>query len=160
MSRSRVVLLIIVVAELVLIGMRYQENAGFSAPVKSRVNKLERGNRLAVRQMEADLDTHSIDDWVNLGQVYMTFALMPEAEYCFKRAANLGSLTLEQQFKYGICLSRRGKIEKAIRIVLPVANSNNELAVHANQQIGFDYLRLDRRIDAEKYLRKAGADPI
>jgi len=159
MSRFRVVLLIIVVAELVLIGMRYEDNGGFSAPVKSRVNKLERGNRLAVRQMEADLDTHSVDDWVNLGQVYSTFALMPEAEYCFRRAVNLGSLTLEQQFKYGICLSRRGKIEKAIRIVMPVANSNNELAVHANQQIGFDYLRLDRRIEAEKYLRKAGADP-
>ena len=139
MSRFRVVLLIIVVAELVLIGMRYEDNGGFSAPVKSRVNKLERGNRAAVRQMEADLDTHSIDDWVNLGQVYSTFALMPEAEYCFRRAVNLGSLTLEQQFKYGICLSRRGKIEKAIRIVMPVANSNNELAVHANQQIGFDY---------------------
>ena len=159
MSRIRVVLLIIVVTELVLIAMRYENNGGFSAPVKSRVNKLEQGNRLAVRQMEADLDTHSIDDWVNLGQVYSTFALMPEAEYCFRRAANLGSLTLEQQFKYGICLSRRGKIEKAIRIVMPVANSNNELAVHANQQIGFDYLRLDRRIEAEKYLRKAGADP-
>jgi len=160
MSRVRVILLIIAVLELVLIGMRYQENGGFSAPVKSRVNKLERGNRLAVRQMEADLDTHSIDDWVNLGQVYSTFALMPEAEYCFRRAARLGSLTLEQQFKYGICLSRRGKIEKAIQIVMPVANSNNELAVHANQQIGFDYLRLDRRVEAEKYLRKAGADPI
>ena len=160
MSGSRVVLLIIVVAELVLIGMRYQENGGFSATVKSRVNKLELGNREAVRQMEADLDTQNIDDWVNLGQVYTTFALMPEAEYCFRRAAKLGSLTLEQQFKYGICLSRRGKMEKAIQIVLPVANSNNELAVHANQQIGFDYLRLDRRIEAEEYLRKAGADAI
>jgi tetratricopeptide (TPR) repeat protein len=160
MSLSRVVLLIIVVAELILIGMRYQENGGFSAPVKSRVNKLERGNRVAVRQMEADLDTHSIQDWVNLGQVYTTFALMPEAEYCFRRAGKLGNLTLEQQFKYGICLSRRGKMEKAIEIVLPVANSNNELAVHANQQIGFDYLRLDLRLEAEKYLRKAGADPI
>jgi tetratricopeptide (TPR) repeat protein len=159
MSRPRFVLLIIVVAELVLIGTRYQQNGGFSAPVKSRVNRLERGKRLAVRQMEADLDTHSIDDWVNLGQVYSTFALIPEAEYCFRRAANLGSLTLEQQFKYGICLSRRGKIEQAIQIVLPVANSNNELAVHANQQIGFDYLRLNRRVDAEKYLRRAGADP-
>jgi tetratricopeptide (TPR) repeat protein len=160
MSRPRFVLLIIMVAELFLIGMRYQKNGAFSAPVKARVNKLERGNRLAVRQMEADLDAQSIDDWVNLGQVYSTFALMPEAEYCFRRAVNLGSLTLEQQFKYGVCLSRRGKIEKAIQIVLPVANSNNELAVHANQQIGFDYLRLDRRAEAEKYLRKAGADPI
>ena len=103
MSRVRVVLLIIAVLELVLIGMRYQKNGGFSAPVKSRVNKLERGNRLAVRQMEADLDTHSIDDWVNLGQVYSTFALMPEAEYCFRRAARMGSLPLEQQFKYRIC---------------------------------------------------------
>ena len=160
MKRSRVVLLIIVVVELVLIGMRYQKNGGFSAPVKSRVNKLELGNRTAVRQMETDLDTHSKDDWVNLGQIYTTFALMPEAEYCFKRAANLGSLTLEQQFKYGICLSRRGEMEKAIQMVLPVANSNNELAVHANQQIGFNLLRLNRRAEAEKYLRKAGADPI
>ena len=160
MNRSRVVLLIIVVAELILIGMRYHDNGGFSAPVKSRVNKLERGNRTAVRQMEADLDTHSVDDWVNLGQVYTAFALMPEAEYCFRRAVKLGNLTLKQQFKYGICLSRRGKMEKAIQIVLPVAKSNNELAVHANQQIGFDYLRLDRRVEAEKYLRKAGADPI
>jgi tetratricopeptide (TPR) repeat protein len=160
MSRSRVVLLIIVLAELILIGMRYQENGGFSAPVKSRVNKLERGNRSAVRQMEADLDTHSVDDWVNLGQIYTTFALMPEAEYCFRRAVKLGNLTLEQQFKYGVCLSRRGKMEEAIQMVLPVANSNNELAVHANQQIGFDYLRLERRIEAEEYLRKAGPDPI
>ena len=160
MSRSRVALLTIVLTELILIGMRYQENGGFSAPVKSRVNNLERGNRSAVRQMEANLNTHSVDDWVNLGQVYTTFALMPEAEYCFRRAVKLGNLTLEQQFKYGICLSRRGKMEKAIEIMVPVANSNNELAVHANQKIGFDYLRLDRRIEAEEYLRKAGADPI
>jgi predicted Zn-dependent protease len=50
-------------------------------------------------------------------------------------------------------------MEQAIQLTLPVANSNNELAVHANQQIGFDYLRLNRRVDAEKYLRRAGADP-
>jgi len=160
MSWIRPLLLVIAIGLAGLIGFRFYENGGFSAPIQSRVNKLERGNRDAIRALEAKLDPRSQSDWVNLGQIYTTYALMPEAEYCFQRAVALGSLSLEQQFKYGICLSRRGKLEKAIAVLLPVSKSNNELAVHANLQIGFDYLRLNKRDEARAALNNARTDGI
>ena len=65
-----------------------------------------------------------------------------------------------QQFKFGICLSRRGKIETAIKVLKPVGAAQDELASHANLQIGLDYLRLDDRVNAEVFLRRTKNDEI
>jgi len=160
MRRLHLVLLLIVCGQITAIGMRYIGHGGFKAPVVSRVHKLENGFRDAVREIERNHDVQSVDSWVQLGEIYTTFALMPEAEYCFRRALQVGDLNLAQQFKFGICLSRRGKLKTAIRILKPVAASSHELASHANLQIGLDYLRLDDRKEAEVFLRRTENDEI
>jgi len=154
------ILLVVVFGQIALIAMRYQSNGGFNGPVTSRVHKLESGFRDAVREIESDHDVNSVASWVELGGIYTTFALMPEAEYCFRRALEVGDLDLAQQFKFGICLSRRGKIETAIKILKPVGASQDKLASHANLQIGLDYLRLDDRDNAEIFLRRTKNDEI
>ena len=101
--------------------MRYQINGGFKGPVTSRVHKLENGFRDAVREIEANHDVNSVESWIGLGEIYTTFALMPEAEYCFRRALDVGDLDLTQQFKFGICLSRRGKLKQRSRFLSRLA---------------------------------------
>ena len=160
MRKRHLILLVVVLGQLGLIAMRYQSNGGFKGPVTSRVHKLENGFRDAVREIEANHDVNSVESWIGLGEIYTTFALMPEAEYCFRRALDVGDLDLTQQFKFGICLSRRGKIETAIKVLKPVGASQDELASHANLQIGLDYLRLDDRVNAEVFLRRTQNDEI
>ncbi len=160
MRRRQFFLLMVIVVEIVLIGIRYQQNGGMKARVVSRVNKLESGFRDDVRRIEANHDVNSVSAWVELGEIYTTFALMPEAEYCYRRALKIGQLDLTQQFKFGICLSRRGKLEKAIKVLMPVGAAGHELASHANLQIGLDYLRLDDRRNAEVFFRKTVNDEI
>ena len=160
MRRRHLVLLLIVLGQITAIGMRYIRHGGFKAPVVSRVHKLENGIRDAIREIEKNHDVQSVDSWVQLGEIYTTFALMPESEYCFRRALQVGDLNLTQRFKFGICLSRRGKLETAITVLKPVAQSSHELASHANLQIGLDYLRLDDRMNAEVFLRNTEKDEI
>ena len=123
MRWNQMVLSVIILGLVIQIGLRYQENGGMQAPIVSRVHKLETGFRDAIRELEDSHDVTDVKAWVELGEIYSTFALMPEAEYCFRRALKVGDLDLEQQFKFGICLSRRGKLEKAIAILKPVGAS-------------------------------------
>ena len=160
MRWNQMVLSVIILGLVIQIGLRYQENGGMQAPIVSRVHKLETGFRDAVRELEDSHDVTDVKAWVELGEIYSTFALMPEAEYCFRRALKVGDLDLEQQFKFGICLSRRGKLEKAIAILKPVGASGHSLASHANLQIGLDYLRLDDRTNAEIFFRLTESDEI
>lgn len=160
MKKGQLILLVVILGQVGLILMRYLENGGFKAPVMSRVHKLENGFRDAVREIERNHNVNSVESWVELGEIYTTFALMPEAEYCFRRALEVGTLNFTQQFQFGICLSRRGKLESAIKILKPVGASNDALASHANLQIGLDYLRLEDRSNAEIYLRQTKNDEI
>ncbi len=160
MKKLHGVLLLVILVLIAMIATRYSSNGGFSPPVVSRVHKLETGFRNAVREIEAAHDVNSVESWVKLGEIYTTFALMPEAEYCFRRALKVGDLDFSQQFKFGICLSRRGKLETAIAVLKPVGASSHMLASHANLQIGLDYLRLDDRPNAEMFLRRTENDEI
>ncbi|MBA61224.1 MAG: hypothetical protein CMJ76_02560 [Planctomycetaceae bacterium] len=160
MKKFHLILLAVILCQIAVILMRYLENGGFKAQVLSRVHKLENGFRDGVREIEEKHDVNSVQSWIKLGELYTTFALMPEAEYCFRRALDVGDLNLTQKFKFGICLSRRGKIAKAIKVLKPVGASKDELASHANLQIGLDYLRLEDRVNAEIYLRKTKDDEI
>ena len=84
MKKGQLILLVVILGQVGLILMRYLENGGFKAPVMSRVHKLENGFRDAVREIERNHDVNSVESWVELGEIYTTFALMPEAEYCFR----------------------------------------------------------------------------
>ena len=90
MRKRHLILLVVVLGQLGLIAMRYQSNGGFKGPVTSRVHKLENGFRDAVREIEANHDVNSVESWIGLGEIYTTFALMPEAEYCFRRPLHVG----------------------------------------------------------------------
>ena len=64
MRRRQFFLLMVIVVEIVLIGIRYQQNGGLKARVVSRVNKLESGFRDDVRRIEANHDVNSVSAWV------------------------------------------------------------------------------------------------
>ena len=104
MRWNQMVLSVIILGLVIQIGLRYQENGGMQAPIVSRVHKLETGFRDAVRELEGSHDVTDVKAWVELGEIYSTFALSPKLNIVFGELLKLGTWILNSNSNLGSVL--------------------------------------------------------
>lgn len=69
--------------------------------------------------------------WQTLGDGYVSFGYFPEADACYRQAAERGTETYELMLRWGVCLDRLGHTSEAIKMYQRAADlsQNHERAV-------------------------------
>ena len=167
MTRFQWILIVLVIVEATAVGLGWYGKlpgtmkAGETSQVSyqvlpaTRLNVLDQLAAADIRRMESEHRPENRRDWLNLAAVYRTFGLLPEAIFCYQQAQQRGALGPKEQFAWGTCLSRFGKMQAAEEHLQQVITAYHEWAPDAWLQIGLNSLRQEKPADAEQALRKA-----
>ncbi|MFP6617927.1 MAG: tetratricopeptide repeat protein [Pirellulaceae bacterium] len=166
MTRFQGVLIALVAVEVTVVGLGWygklpgsmaageSDQRSYQVLPPTRLNVLDKEAAKDIRRMESKHRPENRRDWLNLAAVYRTFGLLPESIFCYEQAQQRGTLRPKDQFAWGICLSRFGKMRAAEEHLQLVISAYHEWAPDAWLQIGLNYLRQEKPSEAEQALRK------
>lgn len=153
-------LLVVVLAEIVGAGLLIGRTL-LREPVPEadlgRVDPLTASDLGALR---ARLREEEAPSWRKLAEAYLSYGNLPEAEYCFRRAAALEEHSPRLLLGWGLCLSRLGRTgESTNRLRRAAAISQSDAQSECFNLIGRNALREENLAQAEAAFRQAGNLP-
>jgi tetratricopeptide (TPR) repeat protein len=156
-TRTHAALIGVIAAELAVGGYLVIDRAGRSAaplPDLAHVDPIAAGD---IRAAAADCRTPA--QWAGLGELYLATGYFPEAEACYRRAAELAPADPDAMFKHGFALERLGRLEDASAAYESAAGRGHRRAADCWYYVGRNHLRLDRPGPAAEAFARAGDLP-
>jgi tetratricopeptide (TPR) repeat protein len=99
------------------------------------------------------------DDWAALGELYLAVGCFPEAEACYRYAAEQEPERGDRAYQWGFALERIGKLEEANAAYARAIGKGTPPDEHCHYFIARNHLRMENAAEAQTAFAKAGKYP-
>jgi tetratricopeptide (TPR) repeat protein len=99
------------------------------------------------------------DDWARLGEIYLAYGYFPEAEACYRVAAQGAPASPDHAYNWGFALERIGQLEEANREYERAIALGHPRPEDCWYYIGKNGLRQEKAEEAREAFQKAGNQP-
>ncbi len=161
MSRLTKLFVLLLVAEAIVIGIRFWNRTPLP---EVPWDQLDPAVAAEIRVIEDSLNPRQAADWSEMGDVYRTFGLFPQASHCYGKASALQPDNPYNTYTWAICRELMGEIRPAIEL-FQRAKSGFDMAsgdanapafsAYCSLNIGQCLLKEGRLANAEQSLKEA-----
>ena len=155
MSRSKIALALIVVVELIAAAVVIERRMTRPLPPMPNLERLDPLTAEDLKNLREAARGNSSESWRELAEAYMAFGYLPEAEACYRVAAEWDPASFRVQYGWAYCLERLGRTAEAIdQFAKAVKLADDELSATCHYHAGRCYLREESLAEAEAEFRK------
>ena len=161
MSRLTKLFVLLLVAEAIVIGIRFWNRTPLP---EVPWDQLDPAVAAEIRVIEDSLNPRQAADWSEMGDVYRTFGLFPQASHCYGKASALQPENPYNAYTWAICRELMGEIRPAIELFqrakagFDVATGDPNapaFSAYSSLNIGQCLLKEGRLVNAEQALKEA-----
>ncbi|MCI0699967.1 MAG: tetratricopeptide repeat protein [Planctomycetia bacterium] len=142
MSRTRILLVAVIVAELCVGGLLAVRRLDKASPPLPDFSEVDSVTASEFRRLAANCQT--ADDWATLGETYLATGFFPEAEACLRHASKLDTKSTEFAFKHAFALERIGRLDEANAQYRSAIDRNHPRVADCWYYIGRNHLRMEQ----------------
>jgi len=152
---------LLLVAEAIVIGIRFWNRTPLP---EVPWEQLDPAVAAEIRVIEDSLNPRQAADWSEMGDVYRTFGLFPQASHCYGKAAALQQDNPYNSYTWAVCRELMGEIRPAIELFqraksgFDVATGDAQapaFSTYSSLNIGQCLLKEGRLANAEQSLKEA-----
>ena len=161
MNRLTKLFALLLVAEAIVIGIRFWNRTPLP---EVPWEQLDPAVAAEIRVIEDSLNPRQAADWSEMGDVYRTFGLFPQASHCYGKAAALQPDNPYNSYTWAVCRELMGEIRPAIELFqraksgFDVATGDAQapaFSAYISLNIGQCMLKEGRVAQAEQSLKEA-----
>lgn len=161
MNRLTKLFALLLVAEAIVIGIRFWNRTPLP---EVPWEQLDPAVAAEIRVIEDSLNPRQAADWSEMGDVYRTFGLFPQASHCYGKAAALQQDNPYNSYTWAVCRELMGEIRPAIELFqraksgFDVATGDAQapaFSTYSSLNIGQCLLKEGRLANAEQSLKEA-----